>query len=248
MGRQIFKEENLTYLGDGRTTTWLRHLKFSIPNFRFPFWEVVARRNKQYTSHKAAALFVDDELRDRIELRGYIKNSDFFEQLSHVRNNAELLVLHALRPYTYFPWEDDDTEFGLQENYQLELPGGQATGKVGSDVAILELIEEAGIGAAQVLCWTDAYPSPSANDGGTHIERYGLWYVLCTGKAHPPMDKKDPERFKEGIVGSDMVPVEQLASYRAHAAKNGIPIELWVHTASFGLQASLNEERYGFGD
>lgn len=248
MARKIFTTDELELLSDPTKMTWLQHLKFSIEGFAYLFWEVVARRNKQYISHKAAALFIDDGLVEQITERGYCERGKFFELLHRIHNNAELLVLHVERPYTYFPWDDDGTEYGLKVNYQLELPGGQVKGKTGVDVAIQELIDEAGIGAEQVLCWTDAYPSPSANDGGTHIERYGLWYVLCTGKAHPPMSKKNPEQLREGIVGFNSVAISKLNLYKEAAAINGTPIELWVHVASFGIMASLNRTPVGLGD
>ena len=155
-------------------------------------------------------------------------------------SEARLLLLNVIRPVYFYEWPDDGQEGGLTVNWQLELPGGQAKKKEGgARAAIRELVEEAGIGAENVLCWTEGYLSPSANDAGTHVERYGMWYVLLTGTPHPPHDPKNPGKYKEGIVGWNEVPLSELGRFLDSAAKNGTPIELFVHLAANGLLAGL---------
>lgn len=241
MPRKIFKEESMRTLTPEGEKTWLRHIQFSnIPNFRFPFWEVVYRNNRQYISHKAAAIFLPEKIVRNVEAKGYCERELFFRTLKLAGiHDAKLYIQHALRPYTYFAWPDDGKKFGLTENWQLEIAGGQVEEEEGITAAIRELVEESGIGAEQVLCWTDAFPSPTANDAGTHLERYGLWYVLCSGDPHPPMDSKNPDRYREGIVGFDMVAISEIDSYLLGAAQRGIPIEIWVHLVAFGIKAGL---------
>lgn len=246
MKRIVFNFEQLKRLTSPELgKPWLLHASFAdisqvaYPDFRGRFWEVVYRRNREFVSHKTVPLFIPEALAAKVSARGLLTAEEFFKVFAAVQSSAALLLLRAVRPYTYLPWQDDGQPTGFSENWQLELPGGQVGEKENGEAAIQELVEEAGIGAEQILCWAPAYFSPSANDGGTHMERYGLWYVLCTGTPHPPTDKKDPERYREGIVGFDAVPVDEVGAFLKESAEHGIPIELFVHTGAFALAANL---------
>lgn len=238
--RVIIPTDQMTLLTAPQSKTWLRHYRIEHPSLPYPA-EMVARSNGTYTAHKAVLIFIPPELAARVEKKGLVTLGTFFKYLRSVEDDAQLLLVEMVRPHSFFTYEDEGEPTALGSNMQLELPGGQAPGKKGFEAVLQEATEEVNLDAKQVLCWAPAFFSPTANDAGTHAERYQMWYVLCSGQSRPPTDEERVAQMSEGITKRyliDLRDLEEVIAAREHG--DGMSIEIWVRMLRLELFRGLH--------
>lgn len=217
------------------TRTWLKHFTVRMPGVNFPA-EVVARTNGKWLAEKAIPIFVDQANMAEFEhVRGQCSNQDLFRYLNAIGfEKLSVVLIESLRPVYFFPWPDN-----LGKS-QLELPGGLSEeGEDSYGVAGLrEMLEELGLEDGEVLAHSPVYPSPAANDAGTHVERYGMSFVLCTGRPRSHEGGADT-RLKEGIVGVHSFGLSSFLDDLFENQRTGRPVEQMALMAAFALEARM---------
>ena len=70
------------------------------------------------------------------------------------------------------------------------------------------------------------------SDSGTHAERQQLWLALVVGTPRPP-------KGKEGIIGHELIPINDFTRKMDERTAQGVCSEVWVPYASAVIRAGL---------
>lgn len=202
--------------------------------------QVVARTSGNYMATKALPVFVPEAVLNRSGIslpatKSEVSKQRFMSDLTQIGiDNLSVGLICSQRPIYYFPWPDQVTK------WQYEVPGGKIeSGDRSPGIAgMRELMEEFGIEDGRIVTYCKAYTRPMAWDAGTHVERYWINFMLCTGRPPSHTGVKD-SRLKEGIVAITQQPLRKFVSSLDAAMEDNEAVEGYAYTAAAILESSL---------